>query len=101
MSSLRANGEAALLTHDFNAAVLALGGAMAIANDREKAEIRVLQQAAGEGKAATQALNENIRQAELQLQVHKYMRELCARPCASMHAELVYLQSILRSTRIL
>jgi hypothetical protein len=42
---------------------------MVIANDRERAEISVLQQAAGEGKEATWSFNENVRQAELQLQV--------------------------------
>ena len=42
---------------------------MVIANDRERAEIRLLQQAAGEGKEATWSFNENVRQAELQLQV--------------------------------
>ena len=75
MSSQRADGEAALLAHDFDTAVLAFGSAMAIANDRERAEMQHLQQAAGEGKEAMRAVNENFRQAEFQLQVQKYMRE--------------------------
>ena len=65
----RTIGEKALVAYDYDKAVLALGSAAASANEKEIAELKTLQQAASEGRAAMQAVNELSRQAEIHMQV--------------------------------